>query len=274
MEYNIYKVKGYRIKKATIIKEGPRMKKLTLMLITALLLTAVPAGATGYPTIFAGRWDVINVFRPGFPEPIATIPVLGDYPGMAYDGEYWWAIQDDYIFSFDRNGDLVSSFPSPAPEPRGLAYDGEYLWISCWALRADDVRIYDVNLDGTPGPYPDFPAVGVHGLTIYEEYVLALRTSYVRFYSKDGSFIKDVFLESDPPYLLTFSITSDDEYLWVCCEHELWDYPRLYKFDPDTGERLDGAGYWTGTYRSMSMGIWTDTGIEIESLGKIKAFFE
>jgi hypothetical protein len=251
------------------------MKKLTIILITSLLLTAVAADATGYPAVFMeGRSGVFYVFRPGYEDPIASFPISPLSLGLAYDGEYWWAINGDNIYSFDRNGDLVSSFPSPAPEPRGLGFDGEYLWISCWALRADDVHIYNLNLDGTSGPYPDFPAVGEHGLTVYEEYVVALRTSYARFYSKGGSFIKDVFLESDPPYLYTYSITTDGSYLWVCCEHELWDYPRVYKFDPDTGERVGEPQFWEGYFDSMAYGTWTDTGIELESLGKIKAFFD
>jgi hypothetical protein len=247
------------------------MKKLTVVLITALLLTAVAAEATGYPTIFAGRWDGIRVFRPGYEDPVAIIPVTDQYPGLTYDGEYWWAIQDDTIFAFDENGDLVSSFPSPAPEPRGLGFDGEYLWISCWALRADDVHIYDVNLDGTPGPYPDFPATGDDGLAVFQNNVLVLAYGYVNFYSKDGSFIKDVKLETEAPQLWTYSITTDGDALWICTWDDI-DWHRIRKYDPDTGEILEEA--WWGDYYSMAYGTWTDTGIELESFGKIKAFFD
>lgn len=249
------------------------MKKLTLILIAALLLTAITAEATGYPAIFAGRWDGIRVFRPGYEDPIATIPVTDQYPGLTYDGEYWWAIQDDTIFGFDYNGDLVSSFASPAPEPLGLAYDGEYLWISCSTLKTDDIRVYNVNVDGTPGPYGDFETVGYTGLTCLQGQLYVMNTGGgIEVYDPDGTYIRHLAIYPGTWDYYGIGLADDEDYIWASLDIEERGVSRVYAYDPETGERIPGLGGWGAGY-NLGCGIWSESGIEAESIGKIKAFF-
>ncbi|UCE26716.1 MAG: hypothetical protein JSW52_10270 [Candidatus Coatesbacteria bacterium] len=247
-----------------------------LILITALLLTAVTAEATGEPTIFAIKGSHFYVFRLPYPLPIDDFDLPWGYVGLAYDGDYWWIVDFyDTLYQFDYGGDFVSSFTTP-PSPRGLGFDGEYLWISCKEGEYGNVRVYQCELDGTPGPMGDFPAVGHAGLTFFQGKVLTLTwDSYVNFYTPDGTFIRELdVLPYDSSHPRTHAITNDGTYLWISICWVNPTYAAIYKIDPETGE-LAGT-LWGGgkLYCGLSYAEWTYTEVEAESIGKIKAFFE
>jgi len=252
------------------------MKKLTLMLITALLLTAVTAEATDKPTIFGSHYTKLFIFRPPDPFPIDDFDIPSGYVGLSYDGDYWWAI--DYYgtaYQFDYGGDLVSSFTAPDPDTRGLAFDGEYLWISCEEGGPEYVTVYQCALDGTPGPMGDFPAYGFAGLTFFQGNVLTLTgDSYVNFYSPDGTFIRELEVEGSAGDY-TSAMTNDGVYLWISISWEKrYEDSYVYKIDPETGEYA-GEYLWAGgsTLIGLAYADWTYTEVEAESIGKIKAFF-
>ena len=65
--------------------------------------------------------------------PVADFVTPGDsLPlGMTFDGTYFWHSDfgTDRIYKLDRTDlHLMSSFPSPRPNPADLAWDGRYLW--------------------------------------------------------------------------------------------------------------------------------------------------
>jgi hypothetical protein len=257
------------------------MKNLTVILIAVLLLTVVTAEATDKPTIFASYYNHLAIFRPPYPLPIDDFDSPWGYMGLTYDGDYWWVT--DYLniaYQFDYGGDFVSFFVTPAPDPRGLAFDGEYLWISC--KEGDHVRVYQYELDGTPGPMGDFSAEGDAGLTFFQGNVLTLGNvpylwdSYVNFYTPDGTFIRELeVLPGDSSDRFANAITNDGTYLWIAI---FWveEDEYIYKIDPETGEY---AGEYlsidtTFSCQGLSYADWTYTEVEAESLGKIKSFFK
>jgi len=252
------------------------MKKLALMLVVALLLTAVTAGATGKPTIFASKIGHLYIFRPPDPLPIDDFDLPWGYIGLTYDGDYWWVgAYYDTVYQFDYGGDFVSSFTTP-PDPRGLGFDGEYLWISCEEGEYGNVRVYQCELDGTPGPMGDFPAVGHAGLTFFQGNVLTLTGGgYVNFYEPDGNFIRELEVYPDDSYEhYTSAITNDGINLWIHLYRE--DDPGyIVKVDSETGDLLPGGWLWYATtFSGLAYADWTYTDVEAESIGKIKAFFK
>jgi hypothetical protein len=254
------------------------MKKLSVMLITALLLTAVTAEATDKPTIFASMYNHLYVFRPPDPLPIDDFDSPWGSVGLAYDGYYWWVVDYyDTVYQFDYGGDFVSSFTTP-PDPRGLGFDGEYLWISCEEGEYGNVRVYQYGLDGTPGPMGDFPAIGEAGLTFFQGNVLTLTyDNYVNFYSPDGTFIRELEVLPNGGYERhTYAMADDDTYLWISI---YWEEPYedsyVYKIDPYTGGYA-GESVWAGSsvpFSGLDYADWTYTEVEAESIGRIKAFF-
>jgi hypothetical protein len=252
------------------------MRIFEVILIVALLLTAVTAEATDKPTIFATVSSHLNIFRPPYPFPIDDFDSPWGSVGLAYDGDYWWVVDFyDTVYQFDYGGDFVSSFTTRAPDPRGLGFDGEYLWISCEEGEFDNVKVYQCGLDGTPGPMGDFPAYGSAGLTFFQGNVLTLTwDNHVNFYNPDGTFIRDLEVLGGGEHH-TSAMANDGAYLWI---NIYWEEPYedsyIYKIDPETGEYA-GEYLWAGgtSFSGLSYADWTYTEIEAESIGKIKAYF-
>jgi hypothetical protein len=253
------------------------MKTLTLTLIVAALFTAVTAEATGYITIFKCHRLHFWAHRPGYTQPVAEFDLDFDYDtnGLTYDGGYWWVTQGDRIFSFDYGGDYVSDFPSPAPDPESLAFDGEYLWICCDEHGVhEDSRIYQVTLDGSPGPYGDFEAAGYTGLTYLQGQLYVLNSGGgIGVYEPDGTYVRDVALDPGTSEFYGIALADDEEYIWASLDIEDRGLAYIYAYDPETGERIPGLGGWFASY-ALGCGIWSESCIEVESLGKIKAFFD
>jgi hypothetical protein len=254
------------------------MKTLTLTLIVAaLLLTAVTAEATGYITIFKCNRLVFRALRPGYTQPVAEFDLDFDHNiyGLTYDGDYWWVTdtEDDHIYAFDYGGDLVSDFPSPAPDPESLAFDGEYLWICCNLHSFENSQIYQVGLEGSPGPYGDFQAGGYTGLTYLQGqlYVMDIGGG-IEVYEPDGTYVRHLALDPGTWEYYGIALADDEEYLWAALDIEERGLDYIYKYDPYTGERIPGEGGW-GAMDALGCGIWSESCIEVESLGKIKAFF-
>jgi hypothetical protein len=254
------------------------MKKLTVMLITALLLTAVTAEATGYITVFTCKNTQLWAYRPGYSGVYAEFDLsLGFTPyGLDYDGDYWWVTdsENDRIYAFDYGGDYVSDFPSPAPDPESLAFDGEYLWVCCNLHSFENSQIYQVALDGSPGPYGDFQAGGYTGLTYLQGqlYVMDIGGG-IEVYEPDGTYVRDLALDPGTWEFYGIALADDEDYIWASLDIEERGLPRVYAYDPETGERIPGLGGWGAAY-NLGCGIWSESCIEVESLGKIKAFFD
>jgi hypothetical protein len=252
------------------------MKKLTLTVITGVLLTTITAAATDKPTIFASTFGRLNIFRPPYPFPIDDFDLPWGCGGLAYDGDYWWIV-DIYgtVYQFDYGGGFVSSFTAPDPDTRGLAFDGEYLWISCETSGPEYVRFYQCELDGTPGPMGDFPAYGYAGLTFFQGNVLTLTgDNHVNFYTPDGTFIRGLEVLGGGEHH-TSAITNDGAYLWVNVYwDERYEDSYIYKIDPETGEFAGSLWGYGTVYSGLSYADWTYTEVEAESIGKIKTFFE
>ena len=257
------------------------MKKMTLT-ITALTLTGtfITANPTGRMTYFATHEGNLYVLREGADNPIAQFDLPSDTTGLTFDGEHWWMIKqpEETIYCFDYGGDYVTSFPAPAPNPMGLAWDGEYLWISCVTWR-DDVSVYQMTTEGLLGPYGSFMLMGSEGqggLTIFNEYLVAMdNIGLTGFYTKAGSYERGIHLEEIGMGVKNYSITYDGDVLWSSV-YEGADIYRIADFDPYTGEWLghDIDPYNLSYDEGLSAGIWSYTGVEAESFGKIKAFFE
>ena len=255
------------------------MKKMTLIITTvALMGTFIPADATGQMTYFATHEDTLYVLREGADNPIASFDLPSGTEGLTYDGEHWWMIKqpEETIYCFDYGGDFVTSFPAPAPYPSALAWDGEYLWISCGSTR-DNVTFYQMATDGLPGPYGSFTITGSYGygLTVFEEYIVAMDgIGLTVFYTKTGTYVRVISLDVGS-WDENYSITYDGVALWSSV-YEGADIHRIADFDPHTGEWLghDIDPYSFSYDEGLSAGTWSYTGVEAESFGKIKAFFE
>jgi hypothetical protein len=259
------------------------MGKFKVILIATVLFTAVTAEATGQMTYFAtcgSGYDTLYVLREGVDNPIAQFDLPSETTGLTFDGENWWMIKqpEGTIYCFDYGGDYVTDFPAPTPYPEALAWDGEYLWITCYSDSSfRDLRVYQRTIDGLPGPYNDFAVDDSAGLTIFDNDVVVLVEAdlHAVCYAKNGTFKRYVdfgYFYSDRGY----SITTDGERLWVC----LFDWSDFYviaDFDPYTGEWLGHYlhPYGMGTeYNGLAAGVWSYTGVEAESFGKIKAYFK
>jgi DNA-binding beta-propeller fold protein YncE len=254
------------------------MKKLTVMLITALLLTAVTAAATGYVTVFHCHRYHFWAHRGGSTEPVAEFDLsLGFTPyGLTYDGGYWWVTDsdNDRIYAFDYGGDYVSDFPSPAPDPESLAFDGEYLWVCCNLHSFENSQIYQVGLDGSPGPYGDFEAGAYTGLTYLQGQLYVMNSGGgIEVYEPDGTYERFLTLDPGTWDYYGIALADDEEYIWASLDIEARGVSRVYAYDPETGERIPGLGGWGAAY-NLGCGIWSESCIEVESLGKIKAFFD
>jgi len=70
----------------------------------------------------------------------------GDYPcGLAWDGEYLWAVDVWYheIYKLDpSNGSIITSLPAPGTWPRDLTWDGKYLYMA----DSTEKKIYKIKL--------------------------------------------------------------------------------------------------------------------------------
>jgi hypothetical protein len=253
------------------------MKKLTVILITALLVTAVSADPTGEMTYFATHEGHLYVLRVGADNPIAQFDLPSDTEGLAFDGENWWMIKqpEETIYCFDYGGDYVTDFPAPAPNPYALAWDGDYLWVSCYLdKRADDAIVYQLATDGSAGPYTPFAIEGFAGLTVFGDEIVAMDSvGLTRFYTKSGTHERGIMLDissGDENY----SLTCDGEVLWSSV-YEGADIFKITDFDPYTGEwlRHDIDPYGGAMKEGLAAGVWSYTGVEAESFGKIKTFF-
>ncbi|UCE28158.1 MAG: hypothetical protein JSW52_05270, partial [Candidatus Coatesbacteria bacterium] len=210
----------------------------------------------------------------------AQFDLPSDTTGLTFDGEYWWMIKqpEETIYCFDYGGDYVTDFPAPAPNPMGLAWDGEYLWISCYSGGRDNVRIYQMTIDGSTGPYDDFSAYGFAGLTLFQNYIATLWETpnlRVNFYTKSGSLVRTLELIPPEGYYEgdTYSISNDDEYLWVSLHEDFTDYAITGQFDAYTGE-YTGVYLSLVAYEGLTSGVWSETFIGLKSFGNIKAFFQ
>ena len=255
------------------------MKKMTLT-ITVLALTAtfVTAHPTGQMTYFATHEGNLYVLREGADNPIAQFDLPSGTEGLTFDGEHWWMIKkpEETVYCFDYGGDYVPDFPAPAPNPYALAWDGDYLWVSCYLdKRTDDATVYQLATDGSAGPYDPFVVEGFVGLTVFEDRIVTMdAVGLTRFYTKSGTHERGIMLDissGDENY----SITYDGDVLWSSV-YEGADIFRIADFDPYTGEWLghDIDPYGGAMKEGLSAGIWSYTGVDAESFGKIKAFFE
>jgi hypothetical protein len=252
------------------------MKKLTLMLVTALLLTAVAAQATGYVTIFTCNKSHFWAYRPGYTQPVAEFDLDFDESvyGLTYDGDYWWVMQGDHIYAFDYGGDYVSDFPSPAPDPESLAFDGEYLWVCCNLHSFENSQMYQVGLDGSPGPYGDFEAIAYTGLTYFQGQLYVMNIGGgIEVYDPDGTHIRHFALYPGTPEYGGIGLADDEEYIWASLDVEERGVSRVYAYNAETGERIPGLGGWGAAY-NLGCGLWSESCIEAESLGRIKTFFD
>lgn len=248
------------------------MKKMTLT-ITVLALTAsfVSANPTGRMTYFATHEGNLYVLREGADNPIAQFDLPSETEGLTFDGEHWWMIKqpEETIYCFDYGGDYVTSFAAPGPNPHSLAWDGEYLWVGC----SDNV--YQLTAEGSPGPYDPFPVWGGEGLTVFGDYIAAMDgIGSTSFYTKTGSYERSIWLDifsGDKNY----SITNDGDVLWSSV-YQGGDIHRIADFDPYTGEWLghDIDPYGGAMKEGLTAGVWSFTVVEVESLGKIKAYFK
>jgi hypothetical protein len=256
------------------------MKTLKTML-TIFLTTATLSAATGELTIFCASNEMLRAWRPGYEEPIVEVPLDFDYdvPGLAYDGENFWIINeaDGRIYRFDNNGDLITDFQSPGPDPVSLAFDSEYLWISCDLPGVDDyVMVYCVTLEGDPGPYPSFEGQGNAGLACHGGLIVTLNLAFFTvFYDKYGNQEHESSLLPDyGGSTWAYGLASDGEYLWANLYADSWLEARIYKFLAYSGYQVEGEGGWPGFHSNLSCGTWTYNPVIYESLGKIKAFFK
>jgi len=63
---------------------------------------------------------------------VSSFPSPGPDPlGLAWDGDSLWSIDGEtgLIYQLDRSGNLIEEFASPTPRPSYITYDGEFLWI-------------------------------------------------------------------------------------------------------------------------------------------------
>jgi|GEM_PF-793684 len=270
------------------------MRKFTLLSIIAVYLTSITARATHeYPALFFFWDDFFTGYHFTIMDPTKEGPgrILYDTEidffssGLGFDGENIWAIKNGQIYAFDREGDFVTSFAPPVPNPVKLDYDGEYLWIGCMNDITNST-VYCVNLDGSPGPYAPFDVEGIMALTIHQDEVLTVNYAEYFYwktvcyrYSKTGSFLGSfIFYYAWGDHRGT-GLATDGSYIYLLAEENYHgEFSELIgKYDIE-GNLLDayvfddlGLPINSG---SLAFGYTYGTGIEAESLGKIKAFFD
>ncbi|UCE27794.1 MAG: hypothetical protein JSW52_03310 [Candidatus Coatesbacteria bacterium] len=264
--------------------------KATLII---LLTTATLAAATHeYPAIFAtwydfNNQDYLSIIDIDTGDILDIIELDFRTYGLTWDGEYYWVIKDGSIHRFDRNGDFVSSFPSPAPYPLSLAFDGDYLWIGCFDTKYTST-VYCLNLDGTPGTYSPFSVEGYSGLAICEDDIFSINVEVYQYdlvtfgyrYQKDGSFVGSFrFIDDSSGDYFGESLGSNGVYLYLgYISEEMGEYEYGIA-EYDTDGNLVGYGYYPNDALTvigipgLSFGYTYGTNINMESFGRIKAFF-
>jgi hypothetical protein len=271
------------------------MRIFEVILIVALLLTAIIARATDYyERFFITSNDTMYVTDMEF-NIQETVDLPSDTEAVTFDGERWWMVYNDSeIYAFDLNGDYITSFPAPREGIRGMAWDGECIWMVSSDTSESIWYFYERYPDGGVGPHGDFtfsalpPATG---LAYGEGQLLALiglNVSYHVFY-RNGDYVgwgefRSGFGGFWDGRGICYADTDYDfwefggPYFFVICEGpgRRYDYIPVAIF-PDTGDEDwipggilhdtdgDGSGIAYGK-------IQYDTIIE-ESFGKIKAYF-
>lgn len=124
-------------------------------------------------------------------------------------------------------GDIIRSFPSPGPNPRGLAFTGSCLWN---ADATSSYKIYCLNpANGSiikQCPSPDYPA----GITWDGQYLWIVGYNNHRIYKVDPDscqVIHWILTPASSPQGLAW----DGSYLW----HVDTGTDTLYRLDPQTG---------------------------------------
>ncbi len=170
--------------------------------------------------------------------------------------------------AYSSDYDIIRSFPSPGPSPKGLAWDGEYLWNSD---NSTDT-IYKLNpSDGSVVSSFDSPGSDPRGLTWDGEYLWAVEGEEVTIYKlnpADGDTLSSLhpdIYHSENSYVIlsgiawdgsklfySFFIMLDTLYTYSCmiqrinpvnCEIDEWD---CYEIAQDL--TYDGTYLWHASW--------------------------
>lgn len=95
-----------------------------------------------------------------FPTPHSPLTPMNSPEGLAWDGEYFWLANadflgdEDYIYKLNprtKPWSVVEQYKAPGPYPTGLAFDGQYLWVVDWG----EEKLYQLDIGFFPKCPPD-----------------------------------------------------------------------------------------------------------------------
>lgn len=223
------------------------MKRLSYLLIAALLITLMPEQAKSY------TGEVSKKFKtPG------EIPT-----GLTYDGEYLWMAdrKDKMLYAVDPStGEVAGSIQSPAYWPMGVAWDGKSLWnidVKGGVPLSENYKgvVYQINPeDGTVLHSVNVPASQPRGLTWDGEYLWCLdngKNRVIQFNPDDGTTIKSFKAPATDPRGLTY----DGEYLWISDRTR----DEIYMVSPEDGSVIiitEAPGEFTRGLAFFDKNLW------------------
>jgi len=136
--------------------------------------------------------------------------------GLTHDGTYLLIAEatDHKIYKIDKQGNIISSFDSPAEGvPGGLAWDGEYLWHS------DPIKKKIIKMDTTGNVIESFdtindlPYYSPTGLTFNDGYLWVSfaptegkgrKGEIIKMNPDDGTFVRSIESPGEGPVGLVF----------------------------------------------------------------------
>lgn len=140
-------------------------------------------------------------------------PGVGDFNarpfGIAWDGQALWVSDQSELMIYRVNpvdGSILSSFPSPGPDPKGLTWDGEFLW------HADQSTQTIYKIDSGVIPFGIIGCLEKNGKAVVGDVLLSQTATPDKSMStnSDGCFVFPSFT-SGVPIQVRISETGVDE---------------------------------------------------------------
>ena len=190
------------------------------------------------------------------PTSFRTLDVIGSFDspgpdprGLAFDGTYLWNSDatNDKIYKLDTLGNIIDSFDAPGSAPTGLAFDGTFLW-NANCWSAD--KIYQLDASGNIIDSFDAPGSLPYGLAFDGTYLWNTDSTDGKIYKLDtfGNIIDSFDAPGSYPRGLAF----DGTYLWNADSTA----DKIYKLDT-LGNMIDSFDA-PGSYPKVPTGLAFD----------------
>ncbi len=225
----------------------------------------------------------MTAFDPENEEIVENINLNGNYLGMAFDGEFFWAglFRDDDqgsgIARISREGNIDRILNLQAQIITGVAYDGENLWCNTANFEREAVIINQVTTEGQVLREIDITQIVQGGFGLSLAWAEMHDDGHLWLIAWNQERIIQLDVSGEEPEIVqeaqiergdSFGLEHDGEHLWYSGNNNIWrviddgvSEANWLSYEPDQGElepdedvdiivTLDADGLFEGVYEA------------------------